>query len=240
MKVVAIIPARFGSTRFPGKALQNLKGKPVIIHVAEKATQCKTVKKVIVATDDERIADTVISAGFEAVMTSPDHQSGTDRIAEVARGINSGIVVNIQGDEPMIDPESVDNAVKALLEDEKLKVSTLCVAIGEEEFNNPDVVKVVRDHNGMALYFSRSPIPYNRGKVESLPMFKHLGLYVYRRDFLLEYAVLKPTLLERAEQLEQLRIIQNGTRIKVITARKDSIGIDSPEDLKKAEAMPDV
>lgn len=237
---VAIIPARWASTRFPGKPLKTLKGKPIIVHVIEKALACKTVGRVIVATDDRRIFDAVTSTGYSAQMTSPDHQTGTDRIAEVAKGIDDEIIVNIQGDEPMIDPPSVDRAVNALIKDSGLYVSTLCIPITEEEFQNPDVVKVITDNNGMALYFSRAPIPYNRAGLKELPMKKHLGLYAYRREFLLEYADLKRTELEMAEQLEQLRILQNGVRIKVVTADKDSIGIDTPEDLKRAEVLLDV
>jgi len=239
-KAVAIIPARFGSTRFPGKALKNLNGKPVILHVAEKASLCKTVGKVIVATDDNRILETVESAGFTARLTSREHRSGTDRIAEVAREIEEDIVVNIQGDEPMIDPESVDLAVNELLRDKNLQVSTLRVPIGDEEYRNPNAVKVVTDKNGMALYFSRAPIPFNRSGLDNMHIFKHLGIYVYRRKFLLEFAGMEPTELEQAEQLEQLRILENGTGIKVLTARMDSIGIDTPEDLARAEELMNV
>jgi len=238
-KAVAIIPARFGSTRFPGKALQNLNGKPVILHVAQKASLCKTVGKVIVATDDNRILKTVESAGFMARLTSREHRSGTDRIAETAREIEEEIVVNIQGDEPMIDPESVDLAVNELLRDKNLQVSTLRVPIGYEEYRNPNAVKVVTDKNGMALYFSRASIPYHRGE-QRIPIYKHLGIYVYRRDFLLEFAGMEPTELEQAEQLEQLRILENGTGIKVVTAKADSIGIDTPEDLARAEELMNV
>ncbi len=239
-KAAAIIPARFGSTRFPGKALKNLHGKPVILHVAEKASLCKTVGKVIVATDDNRILETVQSAGFTAKLTGREHRSGTDRIAEVAREIEEEIVVNIQGDEPMIDPESVDLAVNELLRDENLMVSTLRVPIGEEEYKNPNAVKVVTDKNSMALYFSRAPIPYHRSGLEKMRVFKHLGIYVYRREFLLEFAGMEPTELEMAEKLEQLRILENGIGIKVVTAKMDSIGIDTPEDLAKAEELMNV
>jgi len=236
-KAVAIIPARYGSTRFPGKALKELKGKAVILHVVEKALSCKTISDVIVATDDKRIFDAVTSAGFNARMTSDKHKSGTDRIAEVAEKLDAEIIVNIQGDEPMINPASVDSAVSALLEDESLNVATLAVVISEEEFENPHAVKVVTDKNGMALYFSRSPIPFKRGKINNREMKKHLGLYAYRRKFLLEYAVLSPTKLEMAEELEQLRILENGIGIKVIKTNKDSIGIDTPEDLERAEEL---
>ena len=240
-KVLAVIPARYGSTRFDGKALAPLKGKAVILHVVEQAKKCALVDDVLVATDDERILKVVESAGFRAVMTSPDHASGTDRVAEAAIQSDAQIIVNIQGDEPMIDPGSVDAAVKALLDDPALNVSTLGLPINDPaEIEDPNVVKVVTGGNGMALYFSRAVIPYHRAGGKQPSVMKHLGLYVYRRAFLLEYAVLKPTELEMTERLEQLRILEHGFGIKVVTARRDSIGIDTEEDLKKAEALLDV
>ncbi len=238
-RVLAVIPARYASTRFPGKPLALLKGKEIILHVAARAAQCKTVDAALVATDDQRIYDVVTKAGFQAVMTRADHVCGTDRIAEAAAGSDAEIIVNIQGDEPLIDTGSVDRAVQALLDDATLNVATLAVPIAtEEEFQNPNAVKVVMDNKGNALYFSRSPIPYNRGKLENFPMHKHLGLYVYRRSFLLEFSGMEPGILEQTEQLEQLRILQNGERIRVIVTGRDSIGIDTPEDLKRAEALP--
>jgi len=237
-RVLAAIPARYGSTRFEGKALAPLKGKPVILHVVEQATKCALVDSVLVATDDERILEAVEAAGYRALMTSPDHVSGTDRVAEAAGQSDAGIIVNIQGDEPMIDPHSVDSAVRALLDDPALDVSTLGLPITDPaEIEDPNVVKVVTNRNAMALYFSRAPIPYNRAGGDRPPVMKHLGLYVYRRAFLLKYAVLKPTKLEMTERLEQLRILEHGFGIKVVTANRDSIGIDTPEDLKKAEAF---
>jgi 3-deoxy-manno-octulosonate cytidylyltransferase (CMP-KDO synthetase) len=236
--VLAVIPARYGSTRFEGKPLARLGGKAVILHVVEQAMKCGLVDEVVVATDDERILREVESAGFRAVMTSSGHGSGTERVAEVARESDAEIIVNIQGDEPMMDPDSIDGAVKALKGEPGLNVSTLGLPLGaRSEFEDPNVVKVVTDRSGMALYFSRAPIPYNRTGRERTPVMKHLGLYVYRRSFLLEYAVLKPTELEMTEQLEQLRILEHGYGIRVVTAKRDSIGIDTPEDLKKAEAL---
>ncbi len=219
-----------------------LGGKAVILRVVERALKCQHVDKVSVATDDERIAKAVSEAGYSAIMTSHEHATGTDRIAEAVKNSDAEIIVNIQGDEPMIDTESVDEAVKALLDDPALNVSTLAVPITEtEEFENPNVVKTVTDKDGYALYFSRSPIPFNRAGEKDSAMkhlgMKHLGMYVYRRDFLLEFAAMKPSELEKAEQLEQLRILQNGYKIKVITAKHGSIGIDTPDDLKKAEAL---
>ena len=235
---LAVIPARYGSTRFEGKALAPLNGKAVILHVVEQANKCALVDDVLVATDDERILKAVESAGFRALMTSPAHLSGTDRVAEAAMQSDAEIIVNIQGDEPMIDPDSVDSAVKALLDDRALNVSTLGLPIDDPaEIEDPNVVKVVTDRSGMALYFSRSVIPYNRAGEKQPPVMKHLGLYVYRRAFLLEYAALKPTELEMTERLEQLRILEHGFGIKVVTANRDSIGIDTPEDLIKAEAL---
>ncbi|MFQ5431150.1 MAG: 3-deoxy-manno-octulosonate cytidylyltransferase [Nitrospinota bacterium] len=235
---LAVIPARYGSTRFEGKALAPLNGKPVILHVVEQANRCALVDNVLVATDDERILKAVESAGCRALMTSPAHPSGTDRVAEAAMQSDAEIIVNIQGDEPMIDPDSVDSAVKALSDDPTLNVSTLGLPISDPaEIEDPNVVKVVTDGNGMALYFSRAAIPYNRAGKKQPPVMKHLGLYVYRRAFLLEYAALKPTELEMTERLEQLRILEHGFGIKVVAANRDSIGIDTPEDLKKAEAL---
>lgn len=237
-RVLAIIPARYASTRFPGKALALLKGKEVILHVAARAQLCKTVDEAVVATDDRRIFDVVVNGGFKAVMTRPDHVCGTDRIAEAAEKSDAGIIVNIQGDEPMIDTVSVDRAVQALLDDPALDVATLAVPITHDvEFEDPNAVKVVMDNRGNALYFSRSPIPYNRGKLADPPRHKHLGLYVYRKAFLLKFSRMEPGTLEQAEQLEQLRILQNGVNIRVIVTGKDSIGIDTPEDLKRAEAL---
>ena len=238
-RVLAIIPARFASIRFPGKPLALLRGKEIILHVAARAAQCKTVDDAVVATDDRRIFDAVVKGGFKAVMTRPDHVCGTDRIAEVAENSDAEIIVNIQGDEPMIDTVSVDRAVRALLDDPALDVATLAVPIAhDDEFNNPNAVKVVMDNRGNALYFSRAPIPYNRGITGKPPRHKHLGLYVYRKGFLLKFPRMAQGTLEQAEQLEQLRILQNGVNIRVIVAGKDSIGIDTPEDLKRAEALP--
>lgn len=236
--VLAIIPARYASTRFPGKPLALLNGKEIILHVAARALRCKTVNDAVVATDDQRIFDVVVKGGFKAVMTKPDHPCGTDRIAEVAEKSDAGIIVNIQGDEPMIDTVSVDRAVQALLDDPALDVATLAVPITHDgEFENPNAVKVVMDNMGNALYFSRAAIPYNRGTVEKSPRHKHLGLYVYRKAFLLKFSQMEPGILEQTEQLEQLRILQHGVNIRVIVTGKDSIGIDTPEDLKRAEAL---
>jgi len=234
--------------RFPGKPLAEIREKPMILWVVEKARQAKRTCEVIVATDDQRIFKAVNSFGGKAVMTSAEHVSGSDRIAEVAFGLNCDIVVNVQGDEPLMPPENIDRVVQALVDHPDVPVSTLMVPIpSREEMADPNVVKVVVDKKGRALYFSRSPIPYCRdapfsekqkaGEDFSGPdgLFKHLGLYAYRRPFLLEFTRMKPTPLERAEKLEQLRILENGYPLQVVRSEQDSIGVDCKEDLDKIE-----
>ncbi|MBI3795271.1 MAG: 3-deoxy-manno-octulosonate cytidylyltransferase [Nitrospinae bacterium] len=237
-KVLAVIPSRYGATRFPGKPLALINGREMILRVLDNAAKCKLIDDMLVATDDERILNVVTKAGFKAVMTKPDHASGTDRIAEAVTNRDEEILVNIQGDEPTIDPASVDKAVQALLSDDALNVSTLATPIKDmETYRNPNAVKVVFDKRGDALYFSRSPIPYSRDGSPPKEMFKHLGLYVYRRKFLVEFSGMEQGTLEKTEMLEQLRILQNGVKIRVVVTAKDCVGIDSPEDLKKAEAI---
>ena len=246
MKTVAILPARYGSTRFPGKALALLAGKPMIQHVLERTAQATLVDQVIVATDDQRIIDAVTAVGGTAVMTSPEHETGTDRLAEVAQTLDASIIVNVQGDEPLIDPAVIDLAIEPLRKDPTLQMSTLCSPITQiEDYYSPNVVKVVRDNHHNALYFSRSPIPLVRdhqqltqADIESgvVTAYKHIGLYAYRRTFLLQYAALPQTPLESAEKLEQLRALENGVTIRVLLTDHDSIGVDTPEDLTRAEA----
>jgi 3-deoxy-manno-octulosonate cytidylyltransferase (CMP-KDO synthetase) len=242
--IIAIIPARYGSTRFPGKALAMIKDKPMIQWVYERTKLARLVDRVVVATDDERIMRAVSSFGGEAVMTSSSHRTGTDRIAEVARTLDCEFVVNVQGDEPLIRPEMIDEAVLPLVDDPSVPMGTLCKKIEDPaEAFDANVVKVVFDRNGFALYFSRAPIPWDRdrwsgGKSFSEltlggPLYKHIGLYVYRRDFLLRFAELPETALEAAEKLEQLRALEYGHRIKVIATRHESFGVDIPEDLSK-------
>lgn len=236
MKVTGIIPARFSSTRLPGKPLADICGKPMIQHVYEKASQATLLNEVLVATDDKRVYNKVLEFGGKAMMTSPDHNTGTDRLAEVARKLDSDVIVNIQGDEPLMNPENIDIAVSALLDDETVPMSTLMWRIVDlEEAQNPSVVKVVTDKDGNALYFSRSPIPYPRE--DAGVYFKHLGLYVYRRDFLLHFAALKPTPLEELEKLEQLRVLENGYKIKVVETEHTSIGVDTPADLDRVRRI---
>lgn len=245
MTITAIIPARYGSTRFPGKALADLGGKPMIQHVYERTSRASHLSQVIVATDDERIAEAVIRFGGNVVMTSPDHETGTDRLAEVARGLDSDIIVNVQGDEPLIDPAMINQAIEPFLTDRSLQMGTLkCRITCLHDFLSPNVVKVVTDADGHALYFSRSPLPFFRDKWQDLKdeafasgrllCYKHVGLYVYQRDFLIQYAALAPTPLELAEKLEQLRALENGIRIKVVATDFESLGVDTPEDLNKA------
>lgn len=237
MKVVAILPARFASTRFPGKPLVDIAGKPMIQHVYERTSLTASVDRVIVATDDQRIFDAVEAFGGEAQMTRDDHPSGTDRLAEVAARIDADLIVNVQGDEPLIDPEMIDAAIAPLLEDPAIVMGTLKTRLDDSgEYANPNVVKVVTDRDGFALYFSRAAIPHGRDLAAgSVPdrVFKHIGLYVYRRDFLLRYPSLPETPLEQLEKLEQLRALEHGYRIRVVETDRQSIGVDTPEDVDK-------
>jgi 3-deoxy-manno-octulosonate cytidylyltransferase (CMP-KDO synthetase) len=232
--VIGIIPARFTSTRLPGKPLVMIKGKTMIQRVYEQALKSKLIDHVIVATDDKRIYNAVMDFGGNAEMTSSKHKSGTDRIGEIAKKIKCDIIVNIQGDEPFIDPVNIDKAIKPLLDDKKLNVSTLCFKIkNKKEIPDPNVVKVIFNKYRDALYFSRNPIPYNRDKNKKTVYYKHIGLYVYRNKYLLKLIKLKQTKAEKSEKLEQLRILESGERIKVIETRADSVSIDTKEDLKK-------
>jgi 3-deoxy-manno-octulosonate cytidylyltransferase (CMP-KDO synthetase) len=234
-----VIPARYASTRFPGKALVTLKNKPILQHVWEKATQAISLSRVVIATDDPRILDASRAFGAEAILTSTEHLSGTDRVAEAAGQIDCDIVVNIQGDEPLIDPAAINQATEALIQDPTLAMSTLKRRIhSPEEITNPNVVKVVVNFAGDAIYFSRCPIPFNRGGDAGIEIgyFKHIGLYVYDREFLLQYSSMPVGQLERAESLEQLRALENGHRIRVLETHYDSLGVDTPEDLARVIA----
>ncbi len=235
-KVAVIIPARYSSTRFPGKPLVDIAGKTMIERVYRQAKKALLVNSVVVATDDIRIFDHVQDFGGQVIMTRNDHPTGTDRLAEVASSHPEfEIVVNIQGDEPLIDPSAIDAAIRPLLEDDSLDMSTLAARISDkEEINSNTIVKVVRDNTGKALYFSRLPIPYYRKTDEASRQtyYAHIGLYVYRRDVLLRLSLLKPTPLEKAEALEQLRALENGICIRVVDVQKRSPAVDCPEDLK--------
>jgi 3-deoxy-manno-octulosonate cytidylyltransferase (CMP-KDO synthetase) len=240
MKVAAFIPARFGSTRLDGKPLADIGGKPMIQWVYERAMASRLVDDVVVATDDERVLNAVKAFGGAVVMTSPEHVSGTDRVGEAAAATSADIIVNIQGDEPLIEPEMIDAAVGPMIEDPGLNVCTLMTRITDEgEYRDPNVVKVVVDAEGFALYFSRSPIPFSKApfKEAALPLFKHVGLYVYSREFLKKFTAMKPAPLEEAEGLEQLRILQNGFRIKVVETPFNPLSVDTPEDLEMVRKM---
>jgi 3-deoxy-manno-octulosonate cytidylyltransferase (CMP-KDO synthetase) len=278
MKPTAIIPARYGSTRLPGKPLIMIKGKPLIQYVYERV-QSSSVQHVIVATDDERIAAAVRGFGGEAALTSPHHRSGTERVAEVAAGIDADIVVNVQGDEPLIQAEAIDDAIAPFAQDPSIMVTTLITPlVGGNDLCNPHVVKVTVDHDGFALYFSRAPIPYPRNVLEKMAgggpdqrvtfglandeprmgvdllkrldkpevalwpkglkgYWQHIGLYAFQRAFLLKLTALPPSRLEKQEGLEQLRILENGYRIKTIICSSPSIGIDTPEDVERFTAL---
>lgn len=235
-RILGVIPARFASTRFPGKALVSIGGKTMLQHVWERASLARYLTKVVVATDDEQIARAARGFGAEVRMTLPTHPSGTDRVAEVASSDAASIVVNIQGDEPLIDPGAIDTAVLAIDGEDDIQMATLKRRIEDPaEIANPHVVKVVTAHSGDAIYFSRSPIPYHRG--ESAAYFKHIGLYVYRRDFLLGYSDLPVGPLEQAEKLEQLRALENGHRIRVAETDYESFGVDTPADLERLRTI---
>jgi len=237
MKVVGIIPARYASSRLPGKPLKDICGKPMIQRVYEQVKLSDTLDGVIVATDDKRIYDIVKGFGGEVVMTSAEHKTGTDRLAEVAKELSAEIIVNIQGDEPLINPEMIDQAVRPLLEDANIRMGTLKHKINyQAEIENPNVVKVVTDNDDFALYFSRSIIPYHRTDADTT-YYKHIGLYVYRREFLLDYAQMEPTPLELKESLEQLRALENGYKIKVIETEYQAIGVDTQDDLERVRKI---
>jgi 3-deoxy-manno-octulosonate cytidylyltransferase (CMP-KDO synthetase) len=234
--ILGVIPARYASVRFPGKSLAVIDGKPMIQHVWERATQSRYLTEVVIATDDERIAAATRGFGAPVRMTRADHASGTDRAAEVASSSTASIIVNIQGDEPLIDPGAIDTAILALLDEPGCEMATLKRKISNPaEITNPNVVKVVTARNGDALYFSRHPIPFDRG--EEGEWWKHIGLYVYRRALLLGYSALPVGPLERAERLEQLRALENGIPIRVAETEYDTIGVDTPADLEAVLAL---
>lgn len=237
MDAVVIIPARYTSSRFPGKPLVPLKGKPMVIHVYERAKGSKLARDVMIATDDVRIFEAVSAYGAKVVMTSGLHPSGTDRVAEAASAIvpPPSVIVNVQGDEPLVRPEMVDDVIM-LLEDGKADLGTLVKKIEkEEEFTDPNVVKAVFDQKGYALYFSRSPVPFDREKKGNSCAYKHIGIYSYRLASLLRLTGLPPTRLEETEKLEQLRALENGMKIKVKETEFEMVGVDTPQDLIKAE-----
>ncbi len=241
-QVLGVIPARWGSTRFPGKALAPIAGKPLIQWVVERARQARRLGELIVATDDERIGKVVEGLGVRAVRTRPDHPSGTDRVAEAVSGMRCEVVVNIQGDEPLISPELIDELASVLLEDTSWDMATAATPIvSAADAANPSVVKVVRALDGQALYFSRAVIPHVREKAAGTPgmdrlYWRHIGIYAYRRPCLERLVATEPCALERAEKLEQLRALYLGCRMKVVETADAGVGVDTPEDVAKAEA----
>lgn len=236
--IIGLIPSRWGSSRFPGKPLHLIAGKPLVQHVWERVSRCSRLDDVAIATDDQRIFDTAVAFGAKVIMTSPDHPSGSDRLAEAVQSFPSAThVVNIQGDEPLIDPALIDRLADALVSDEALSMATVaCPISAQEDLDNPNIVKVVLAGNGDALYFSRSVIPYARHP-RIAPPLRHLGIYAYRRDFLENYVRWEPTPLEQTESLEQLRALENGARIRVILTDHVSVGVDTPEQAAQVEQI---
>jgi 3-deoxy-manno-octulosonate cytidylyltransferase (CMP-KDO synthetase) len=241
-QVVVVIPARYGSTRLPGKPLVSLRGKSMIQRVYERARQAKRVHRVIVATDDQRIVKAVEAFGGEARMTRPDHRTGTERVAEVAAHVSGDVFVNVQGDEPLLDPAAVDTAIAALLEEPAAPIATVATLIKTtSDIMDPNVVKTVLDFEDNALYFSRAPIPWVRvaGSKIRVRHLKHLGLYVFQKEVLLEYPTLPQGELERIEQLEQLRWMENGWKIRVAEVEHDAVSVDVPGDVERVEKLLD-
>ncbi len=242
MTIIGIIPARWASTRLTGKVLADIKGKPMIQHVWERAKQCATLTEVYIACDHETVLKAAEKFGARAIMTSPQLNSGTDRIARAARDLEAGIVVNIQGDEPLVNPGIIDAVTRELVRQEQYNVATPIRRITcESDIANPAVVKVVVDRNGCALYFSRSAIPFNRDNrpYADTVYYKHLGIYAYRRDFLLAFNRLPASQLEQTEKLEQLRVLEAGEKILTVETRHDTVGVDTAQDLERVIALMD-
>lgn len=240
MKTIAVIPARYASTRFPAKLMQNLGGKPVIIRTLEACLQANIFEDVLVATDNEHIYNEVVTNGGKAFMSLKNHESGSDRIAEAVTNTDADIIVNVQGDEPFIDKKSLEKALEILRNDTENSIDlvSLMKEITEEAtIQNPNNVKVVVDNQNVALYFSRSPIPFNRDKISGVTYYQHIGVYVFRKNALIDFSTWQPTALEQAEKLEQLRYLENGKRIKMVLTKHVGVGIDTPEDLEKAQKM---
>lgn len=237
LAVVVVIPTRYGSTRLPGKPLAEIMGKPMVQHVYERALQVPQVHAVLVATDDARVADAVKAFGGRCVMTSPDHPSGTDRLAEVMAQVEADIYINLQGDEPMVRPEDIATLAEGMRADPSVQVGTLCHAIPAEEAFNPNTVKVVLATNGDALYFSRAPIPFDRDGGDTARYLKHVGVYAFRREVLAAYASLPQPMMEHAEKLEQLRLLAAGFRIRAFEVEATGPGVDTPECLERVRAL---
>ena len=240
MQVIGVIPARWGSTRFEGKVLAEIKGEPMIQHVWRRAKSSNALEEVFIACDDERVFDKAQSFGAKAIMTSPDHKSGTERIAKAFRYSPADIIINIQGDEPLIEPAVIDALAKAISKDSNCPMATVIKALNkEEELNNPNIVKVVVDSSKYALYFSRSAIPFSREKAAfgDITYYKHIGLYAYRTKFLIKFPDLAASSLEQVEKLEQLRALEAGYRIKTVVTEYESVGVDTPEDIETIERL---
>lgn len=241
MKIIAFIPSRYDSTRFPGKPLASIAGKPMVQRVCECSASCPDISEVYVTTDDERIFQRVIDFGGKAIITGKENPSGTDRIAEAVQKLDlkpDDLIVNIQGDQPIFHPDLITSMLEPLIEDSSIPMSTLKFRIVDEgEIENSNIVKVVTDNEGFALYFSRHPIPFYRDSKSEQTYYKHLGFYAYRVEFLNKFKLLPIGRLESAEKLEQLRALENGFRIKVVETTSDSIEVDTPEDIKKVEAL---
>jgi len=240
IKVLAVIPARYGSSRLPGKPLASIAGHPMVQHVVERVRLAVRVARVVVATDDERVKKAVEGFGGEAVLTRRDHRSGTDRVAEIAAHLEADIYVDIQGDEPLIDPGTIDAIVAEMVDDDSIQIATPCTAITQpNDVMDPNIVKVVRDFDGNCLYFSRAPIPWVRdSKAAAAPHhWKHVGLYGFRRAALVEYPTLPPGELEAVEQLEQLRWLENGFHIRAVETDYDAISVDVPADIQRVEKI---
>jgi len=238
MKIVGVIPARWASTRFEGKILAMIHGKPMVQHVWERARESKILNDLFIACDEDRIAVAATQFGAKTIMTSREHASGTDRIIEAVQSIDGDIIVNIQGDEPLIRPEVIDMLAQALGNDPSCSMATVIKKLTtKKEFKDPNVVKVVINGEMNALYFSRAPIPHDRDHNEEAVYYKHLGIYAYRRDFLLSYKSLPKSNLEKTEKLEQLRALEFGYKIKTVVTEVDTIGVDTPEDLARVEKI---
>ncbi len=241
--MIGVIPARYGSTRLPAKPLADILGRPMVQRVYEIAQKARLLDSIVVATDDERVASVVRGFGGQVALTNPAHASGTDRAAEIAASSDAAIVVNVQGDEPLLDPEMIDECIRglqdALLQDDKVGLSTVIKRIGEEAYNDNSVVKVVRDARGRALYFSRSLIPYPRNRTEAFEVFEHIGLYAYTKSCLMRLAQLPPASLEQIEGLEQLRALENGILIQTVETkyRGELVSVDTPEDLERVRTI---
>ena len=239
-QVLVVIPARHASVRFPGKPLASIAGRPMIQHVVERARQAATATRVVIATDDDRIVQAAKAFGGEAILTRGDHRTGTDRVAEVAAHTQADIYVNVQGDEPLVDPGTIDALANAMLEDDQIAIATPITAIvHKNDIVDPNVVKAVLDFDGNALYFSRAPIPWVRdtGAHVMARHWKHIGIYAFRRAALLEFPTLPPGDLEHIEQLEQLRWLENGFRIRAVETEYDAVSVDVPADIERVEKI---